>query len=57
MWEEGVAAEFGLPEGAEENHENSISSITTNKSTFCISVTLLPYTCFGCGPAIITVHQ
>jgi hypothetical protein len=35
----------------------SISCIITNKYTLCISVTLSPYTCFGCGPAIITVHQ
>jgi hypothetical protein len=34
-------------------HFDSISSIITNKCTFCISVTLLPYICFGCGPAII----
>jgi hypothetical protein len=37
-------------------HFGSISSIITNKCTFRISVTLLPYICFGCGPAIITVH-
>jgi hypothetical protein len=34
-------------------HFDSISSIITNKRTFCISVTLLPYICFGYSPAII----
>jgi hypothetical protein len=32
---------------------HKISSIINNRYTFCISVTLLPYICFGCGPAIL----
>jgi hypothetical protein len=30
-----------------------VSSIITNKCTFCTSVTLLPYIWFGCGPPIM----
>ena len=32
---------------------NLFSSVITNKCTFCIYVTLLPYICFGCGTDII----